>query len=231
MTLHLAHTTSTSAHRPRPVGGRGPIRVVLADDHPVVRLELRRLIDEQPDLRVVADARIAEEAVGYFEEGDDVAVVDYHLGGEGGGLWVTRRLKRLPIPPRVLVYSASSEPAAAVAARVAGADGLLTTDSLRAQLCATIRRLAAGEQYLPSVPMPLADVMSSRVLPEDRATFGMLLAGVPPEVVEQRHALTRDELEDRRGMILRTLTVAAQTGFPLDHEQGSYLQNVPVLQV
>ncbi len=207
MTLELAHTPH-AATRPSEsvIAVDRPIRVVLADDHPALGLSVRRLIDDQPDMRVVADARTVEEALGYLEEGDDVAVVDYRPAGGRDGLWVIRRLKRLPIPPRVLVYSTCADPGLAVAARIAGADGLVAKDAIGEELSAAIRLLAAGGQHLAAVPARLADAMRSRVLPEDQAIYEMLLAGVPAKVIVRHLPLSRDDLEDRRGAILCALT-------------------------
>ena len=207
MTLELAHTHYAVTRRPEAVtaGGR-PIRVVLADAPPAVGLSVRTLIDDQPDMRVVADARTVEEALGYLEDGDDVAVVDYRPAGGRDGLWVIRRLKRLPIPPRVLVCSTCADPGLAVAARIAGADGLVAKDAIREKLSAAIRLLAAGGQHLAAVPAALADALRSRVLPEDQAIYEMLLAGVPSKVIVRHLPLSRDDVEDRRGRILCALT-------------------------
>jgi DNA-binding NarL/FixJ family response regulator len=79
---------------------RDPIRVLLVDDHPAVRVGARAVIDDQPDMRVVAEARNADEALRAHESSVDVAVVDYHLPHGQDGLWLTAALKRRD-PPRV----------------------------------------------------------------------------------------------------------------------------------
>src|SRR5947209_18339461 len=82
-----------------------PKRVLVVDDHSAVRAGLRQLLEDQADFEVVAAVASAEEALGVAEaEPVDVAVVDYQLGGRNG-LWATRKLKRLPQPPAVLIYS------------------------------------------------------------------------------------------------------------------------------
>ena len=63
-----------------------PIRVLLVDDHPALRVGARRLIDDQPDIRVVAEARSAEETLMLLESPADVAIVGYHLGEGHDGL-------------------------------------------------------------------------------------------------------------------------------------------------
>jgi DNA-binding NarL/FixJ family response regulator len=215
----LAHSDAQSAARVR-----GPIRVLLADDHPAVRLGVRKLIDDQPDMIVVAEARSADEALGYLEEGDDVAVLDYHLGAGRDGLWATRRLKRRHGAPSVLIYSAFADSALGVAALVAGADGLLAKGSLGDELCNAIRRLAGGRQNLPAIPLSVAHAMRSQLRPSDQAIFGMLMAGVPPEGIVDRLSISRDELDDRRGIMLVALApadprVQGNAHAPVDYER------------
>ena len=80
-----------------------PIRLLVVDDHPAVRRGLSELLEDQPDFRVIAAVGTAEDAMTVAErEVFDVAVVDYQLPGRNG-LWVSRKLKRLPHPPRVLI--------------------------------------------------------------------------------------------------------------------------------
>lgn len=199
-----------------------PIRILLADDHPAVRLGLRRLIDDQPDMVVVQDARSGDEAVG-GEPTADVVVVDYHLGGRHDGLWVTRQLKRRPHPPRVLIYSAFADSALAAAALIAGADGLLSKTSLGEELCDAVRELSHGRRYLPSVPQPISSALCSQLASGDQAIFQMLLADVEPAEIAERLEISEAQLDDRRGVMLRTLAPAASvrsvTGAPLDYER------------
>jgi DNA-binding NarL/FixJ family response regulator len=130
--------------------------VLLVDDHPAVRLGVRTLIDDQPDMRVAAEASSARDALGQLEEQIDVAVVDYHLREGEDGLWLTTRLKGMHPAPRVLIYSAFADGALAVTAAIAGADGLLGKQELGQELCRAIRRLAAGQHHLPAITQPLA---------------------------------------------------------------------------
>ncbi|MGH2886745.1 MAG: response regulator transcription factor, partial [Solirubrobacteraceae bacterium] len=79
------------------------MRLLVVDDHPAVLAGLRQLLEDQADFEVAAAVATAEEALSVAEaEPVDVAVVDYQLGGRDG-LWVSRKLKRLPDPPAVLI--------------------------------------------------------------------------------------------------------------------------------
>jgi DNA-binding NarL/FixJ family response regulator len=213
MTNQIPDTDPAHSDAPSAAAGVGrPIRVLLVDDHPAVRLEVRKLINDQPD--IVAEARSAEDALSYLEEGDDVAVLDYQLGGGRDGLRATRRLKRREGRLRALIYSAFADSALAVASLVAGADGLLSKASLGAELSDAIRRLAGGRQSLPAIPLSVARAMRSQLRPSDQAIFGMLLAGVEPDEIAERLAIRLDELDDRRGSMLHALAPAAASSVP-----------------
>ena len=205
---------------------RIPIAVLLVDDHPAVRAGARMLIDDQPDMTVVAEARSAQEALGQPELPVDVAVVDYHLGDGHDGLWLTTELKRREKPPHVLIYSTFADNALAVIAPIAGADGLLDKRELGEELSSAIRRLARGQQHLPAIRSSLANALRSRLTAHDQAIFSMLLHGTSPDVIVQRLGITHDELTVRRSTILRSLkparrTMALGSGAhgPLDYER------------
>ena len=184
---------------------RTRIRVLLVDDHPAVRVGARKLIDDQPDLAVVAEARSAQEALRRPEVSIHVAVVDYHLGDGRDGLWLTEQLERREQPPRVLVYSAFADHTLAMLALIAGADGLLDKRELGQELCAVIRRLVRGQRHLPAIPAPLTAALRSRLEPHDQAIFDMLVHGIPPEMIMQRLGITHSELNARRSTILGSL--------------------------
>ncbi len=109
----------------------------------------------------------------------DVVVVDYHLG-ERDGLWLAQQIKRRSAAPPVLIYSAFADAQLAVAAIVAGADGLLAKATLAEELSVAIRRLASGRQYFPAIPPSLAAALCARFEPVDQAICSMLIHGVPP---------------------------------------------------
>lgn len=181
------------------------IRCLLVDDHPAVRLGLRELLSAEPGFEVLEACATAEAAVAFAERTRiDVAVVDYQLGGRSG-LWVSRKLKRLPDPPAVLIYSAFSDYLLAAACVVAEADGLVSKAALGAELCDRIREAARGVTRLPIVPPSLADSMRRRLDPEEQAIYGLLRAGIPTDQVGRTLGLAHGELEARLWTMLRTL--------------------------
>ncbi len=133
------------------------IRIVLVDDHPVVRAGLRALVDGQDDLEVVAEAHdlsSAEKAVAL--DRPDVVLMDLSLGDGPGGAEVTARLRGMPEPPEVLVLTTYDTEADVLRALDAGARGYLLKDAPPDDLFAGIRATARGETVLaPSVAATL----------------------------------------------------------------------------
>lgn len=218
-------TTSSSQSNIYPIRTARPaIRVLLVDDHPAVRLGARRLIDEQPDMTIAAEASSVDEALSKLDDRMDVAVIDYQLGGGRDGLSLTMHLKQLEPPPRVLIYSAFADSALAVSTIIAGADGLLGKEALGEELCTAVRRLMTGHHYLPAVTASVADAMSYRLAPSDHAIFGMLLHGIEPEEVAERLGLSLKQLHGRRARILDSLkrapsSLLARARSALDYER------------
>lgn len=127
------------------------IRIVLVDDHPVVRAGLRALIGAQDDLSVVGEAydlTSAERVVA--RQRPDVVLMDLSLGDGPGGAEVTALLTSLPEPPRVLVLTTYDTEADILRALDAGAHGYLLKDAPPEQLWSGIRSTARGETVLAS---------------------------------------------------------------------------------
>jgi two-component system, NarL family, response regulator DevR len=180
-------------------------RVLIVDDHEAVRAGLRELLADQADFEVVAAVASAEVAIELAEhEPIDVAVIDYQLTGRNG-LWLSRKLKRLPKPPAVLIYSAYTEGVLAAAAVVAQADAIVSKGKVGAELCSAVRRVANGQRELPMLPPRLADSLRRRLDHEEQAIFGMLLAGLEPPEVASALGVPPAVLESRLWELLHRL--------------------------
>ncbi|GAA2459517.1 response regulator [Agromyces soli] len=137
------------------------IRLMLADDHPVVRAGIRAMLEADPELVVVAEAGTAAEAIRLAgESGDggiDLVLMDLQFPGELQGAEATRRIRALPRPPRVLVLTNYDTDADILGAIEAGASGYLLKDAPPEELLAAVRLAAAGETALaPAVSSRLA---------------------------------------------------------------------------
>jgi len=126
------------------------IRVLLVEDHPVVRRGMAGVIREQPDLRVCGEAANMAEAMRLLREHrPHVAVVDLGLGS-GHGLELIEMIREQNKRARILVVSAQDERLYAERCLRAGAAGYLGKEASAEELIAAIRRVAAGEVALSS---------------------------------------------------------------------------------
>ena len=182
-----------------------PIRLLVVDDHPAVRLGVRQLLEDQPDFKVAGVVEIAEGALVVAERQPiDVAIVDYRLGGRNG-LWVGRELKRLREPPQVVIYSAYASGHLAASCVIAEADGLVSEGGPGLELCDAIRSVARGMCHLPRVPSALADLLRQRLDSKEQAIFGMLLAGIPRLEIAQALGSSTACFESHGAAMLRKL--------------------------
>ncbi|MGW6566358.1 response regulator [Streptomyces sp. NPDC054975] len=137
------------------------IRLLLADDHPVVRAGLRAVLDTEPDFAVVGEAATAERAVELAGAGGvDVVLMDLQFGAGMHGSEATAAITARTGGPRVLVLTTYDTDADILAAVEAGASGYLLKDAPPEELAAAVRTAAAGQSALaPAVAHRLMDRM------------------------------------------------------------------------
>lgn len=124
------------------------IRVLLADDHNIVRAGLKELLADTGDITVAGEAGSGPEALARVRAEDyDVLVLDMSMPGRSG-IELIKQLKDEKPKTRILILSMHSEAQYAVRALKAGASGYLTKDSAADQLVAAIRRIAAGGAFV-----------------------------------------------------------------------------------
>ncbi|MBF4635887.1 response regulator transcription factor [Agreia pratensis] len=141
------------------------IRLVVADDHPIVRAGIAALFGLEPDIEVVAEASTPDEAVAAtVHENPDVVLMDLQFGArsQATGADATRRIRALDAAPYVLVLTNYDSDADILGAVEAGASGYLLKDAPPHELIAAVRAAAAGESAL-------APVIASRLLSRMRA--------------------------------------------------------------
>jgi DNA-binding NarL/FixJ family response regulator len=183
-----------------------PLRgVLVVDDHPAVREELKLLLGSDPDLAPVTSAATASEAVVSARLlRPAVAIVDYRLPSRDG-VSLTFELKRLPEPPGVLIYSAFAGAELILAAVVAGADGLLDKASGAEELGAAVRAVAAHSSVMPSLSAAALDRLVFRMDGEDAPVVEMLVDGVCMDEVADRMGIPVEWLALRRWAIVQRL--------------------------
>ncbi len=159
------------------------IRVLIADDEAIVRDGLRALVELEPDLEVVAEAGDGAEAVEFAgRHSPDVALVDIRMPNVDG-LEATRRLARLPSPPRVLVLTTFGHNEYVYEAMKSGASGFLLKDVRRGQLTDAIRKVVDGDVLVaPAITRRLIEEFCRRPSSDDARRKE--LADLTPREVE-----------------------------------------------
>ena len=137
------------------------IRILIADDHAVVRAGIRQFIAGNDDLSVVAEAATGAEVLDHVRKGElDVVVLDISMPGNSG-VDTLRSLKRVRPNLPVLILSGFAENLYAVNLLRAGAAGYVSKEAAATQLVAAIRMVAQGRKYVsPTVAQLLADGLS-----------------------------------------------------------------------
>lgn len=138
-----------------------PIRVLVVDDHPIVRHGLSQLIDQQPGMEVVAQAGAAQDALDkVLQGGFDLAVIDVSLQGVSG-LELIKQIRERGSQVPILVMSMHDELFYAERALRAGAQGYIMKQRATVEIVKAIRRVAEGELYLSP---EMADLLLRRAV-------------------------------------------------------------------
>lgn len=208
------------------------IRVMLVDDHAIVREGIRHVLSATPGVEVVAEAGDGEAALRLAAETrPDIVVLDLSLPG-AGGLEVTARLRQSLPDIRVLILSVHDHPEYVLGAVRAGAQGYLRKDTSPAELREGLRAVARGESYFsPPVARhltaavrgdpPAADAGTrlARLTPREREVLGGIAAGETSRAIAIRLGLSPRTVESHRESLARKLdikTVAGLTRFAVE---------------
>jgi two-component system invasion response regulator UvrY len=125
-----------------------PIRIMLVDDHAVVRAGFRRLLEQQAGIRVVAEADSGERAyLLYVEQAPDVMVLDLSMPGVSG-FEIIRRITERQADAKILVFSMHEDASLAVRAIQLGARGYVTKSNAPEVLATAVVEVAAGKLFL-----------------------------------------------------------------------------------
>jgi two-component system invasion response regulator UvrY len=216
----MSFATSSVLH-----GRQGqPVRVLIADDHPVVRQGLKMMMSADPEIDVVGEARDGDEAFEVAHRIEwDVAVLDYSMPGRGGVELLADVKHDYPDKP-VLILSIYPEDPHGLRALKAGAAGYITKESAGEELTAAVKKVASGGRYISST---LAETLAMRLTPEqerppherlsDREyrVMWMLASGKTLHEIAEEMRLSPSTVSTYRGRILKKL--ALHTNVDLVH--------------
>ncbi len=164
-----------------------PFRLIIADDHELVRRGVAQLLEAEPDLEIVGEAdSVAGAVAAATEHAPDVVILDVHLP-DGSGVEACREITRQHPGTRVLMLSAFADEQAFVAAVLAGASGYLLKRIDAAEIVSSVRRVASGESLLDeefterllakSRDADLGDPLLARLSPQELRVLDLIAQG------------------------------------------------------
>jgi two-component system, NarL family, invasion response regulator UvrY len=192
------------------------IRILIADDHSIVRAGLRQFIAQEQDMTVAGEASTGAEALAFVRtEECDVVLLDISMPGTSG-VDTLRQLKRVKPGLPVLILSGYPEKQYAVNLLRTGASGYIHKESASEQLVAAIRAVAQGRKYVsPAVAEVLADDLGGdssqpphTVLSErEFQIFCKLAAGKPVSKIAEELFLSVKTVSTHRARILQKMNM------------------------
>jgi DNA-binding NarL/FixJ family response regulator len=193
------------------------MRILIADDHPVVRQGLKQILAADPKMNVIGEARNGNEALALARSLEwDVAVLDFSMPGKSG-LELLKEIKR-EFPGRpVLVLSMYPEDVHATRVLKAGGDGYLNKSSASEELTGAIRKVMAGGKYVspslaekmaleltPNAQKPLHEELSDR----EYRVMWLLASGKQIKQVAREMFLSASTISTYRSRILKKLKLS-----------------------
>ena len=195
-----------------------PVRILLVDDHAVLRSGLRLLLEREEGLEPVGEAGTAEDAVRSLPRlRPDVVVIDIEMPGIGG-IDGTERIKERAPEARVLVLSMHDRPQDVRRAFDAGADGYLPKAAADEDLVRAIRAVASGERYVhPSLGAALAAPAASagpidELTEREREVLRLLALGHTNQEIAEQLIVSVRTVESHRAHVMAKLRVTTRAG-------------------
>jgi DNA-binding NarL/FixJ family response regulator len=200
------------------------IRVLLADDHKIVRDGLKRILASQEDMQVAGETAGGDETLALVRANDyDVAVLDMSMPGLSG-LDLIKRLKIEKPKLRILVLSMHGEQQYAARALKAGASGYLNKDSAAEQLVGAIRKIAGGGVHIGEAAA--AGLVAAQRAPHEALSdrefevLRLLVEGLGPTEIGEKLHLSVKTVSTHKTRILEKLqlgSTAELVRYALDH--------------
>ncbi len=195
------------------------IRVVVADDHSILRAGLRMLINSERDMEVVGEAAGGNEVEDVLRETTpDVLLLDITMPA-GGGLKVLGAVRHLLPQVRVLILTMHEDPAYLRSVLAAGASGYVLKRAVDADLLFAIRAVHRGGTFVdPSLaqnllPQPCASSKGSLLSPRERQVLQLVAEGYTNQQVADRIFVSVKSVETYRARIAQKLSLKSRADF------------------
>ncbi|MGE3277621.1 MAG: response regulator [Vicinamibacterales bacterium] len=192
---------------------RAAHRILVADDHAVVRFGLRAILEAQPDLHVVAEAADGHEALARFLElRPDVGILDMVLPGMDGAA-VCEAIRREVPRARLLIVSGAAPSEHVHRALKAGAQGYLLKDAAPSALVSAVRSVIAGRRVVPPhVAHELAErAYQPDLSPREHAVLALIVEGLSNKEIAARLAVAEATVKTHVAHVLGKLGVEDRT--------------------
>ena len=182
---------------------KSTIRVAVVDDHAVVREGIRRVLEGEPGVTVVAEGKNGDEALALVErERPDVLVIDVAMPGRTG-IQVAAELRRLNLGVKVLILSMYDQPEYVLESVKSGARGYLLKDSPPAELRRAVRAVHRGDSYFP--PAIAARLDAARNAPPPTSRLDVLTPRERDVLLGIARGDTNKEMAAKLGISHRTV--------------------------
>lgn len=189
------------------------IRVLIADDHRVVRAGIRLLLEQTPDITVVAEAGDGKEALRLHEKfRPHVLLLDVEMPN-GSGIEVAQQLKGTDAPAKILVLSAHNDSAYVSRLVESGAAGYLLKEEAPGYVVDAVRRVAAGESgvFSPGVPEILEDPWMAGLTDAEMAVVRLVVEGMTNRAIAAELGITEKAVEKRLENVFKKWGVNSRT--------------------
>ncbi len=196
----------------------GMIRVVLADDHALVRRGVRAFLEEAADIEVVGEAEDGEKALALVQTTrPDVLVTDIEMPGLTGFELTERVVQEYPAT-KVLILSIHKQKEYATRALTCGAAGYLLKDAALGECEAAVRAVFRGESYLsPAISAHLVaeytrlaqaeDQSAPSLTPRQRQVLQLIAEGLPTKAIARRLSISAKTVDAHRSQLMERLDI------------------------
>jgi two-component system, NarL family, response regulator len=190
-----------------------PTRILILDDHPVVRAGLTSMLGTQAQLKVIGSVSSGEEAIATLRENDvDILLLDLRMPGMSG-IDTLLALKNNGINARAIILTSFETDEDIYRAVQAGAQGYLLKDTPLREMVEAIRTVCAGKRYIPrQIASRLAErMMRTNLTARELEILGMLAKGLTNKQIGHALGISQNTVRNHANSVIEKLDVSDRT--------------------